>query len=46
MKKRHYVHIVEDDEPTNKKFRRGKDNSDEEYVLTSALIGTIFHQEQ
>ena len=45
-KKRHRAHIVEDDEPTNKTFRREKDDSDEEYVLTTALIGTLSHEEQ
>ena len=41
--RRHHAHVVEDDEPTNKKFRREKDDSDEEYVLISALIETISH---
>ena len=31
-KRRHHAHVVEDDEPTNKRFRREKDDSDEEYV--------------
>ena len=42
-KKRHHVHIVEDNEPTNKRFKREKDDSNEEYVLISALTGTISH---
>ena len=42
-KRRHDAHIVEDDEPTNKIFKREKDESDEEYVLISALTGTITH---
>ena len=42
-KKRHHAHIVEDDEPTNKTFRREKDDSDEEYVLILALTDTISH---
>ena len=29
-KKRHCAHITEDNEPTNKIFRRGNDDSDEE----------------
>ena len=39
-KKRHHAH---DDEPTNKIFRREKDDSDEEYVLISTSNGTISH---
>ena len=42
-KKRHHAHVSEDDEPTNKRFRRENDDSDEEYVLISTLIGTISH---
>ena len=42
-KKRHHAHIVEDNEPTNKRFRREKDDSDEEYVLISTLTCTISH---
>ena len=43
-KKRHHAHIVEDDEPTNKRFIREKDDSDKEYVLISALTDTISHR--
>ena len=43
-KNRHHAHVVEDNEPTNKRFRREKDDSDEEYVLTSTLKGTISHE--
>ena len=42
-KKRHHAYVVEDNEPTNKRFRREKDDSDKEYVLISSLIGTISH---
>ena len=45
-KERHHAHVVKDDEPTNKRFRREKDDLDEEYVLTSTLTGTISHEEQ
>ena len=45
-KKRHYPHFSEDDEPTNKRFKREEDHSYEEYVLTLALTGTISHGEQ
>ena len=41
---RHHANISEDDEPTNKRFKREKDDSDEEYVLISTLIGTISHR--
>ena len=44
--KRHHAHIVEDDEPTNKRFRGEKDDSDEEYVLTATLANTLPHEEQ
>ena len=43
-KKRHHVHVAEHDEPINKSFRRENDNSYEEYVLISALTGTISHE--
>ena len=43
MKWRHHAHVSKDDEPTNKIFKREKDDSDEEYVLISALTGTITH---
>ena len=42
-KKRHHAHIVEDNEPANKKFRREKDDSDEEYMLIPTLTSTISH---
>ena len=44
--KRGTAHIAEDDEPTNKRFKREKDDSDEEYVLTTTLTSTISHEEQ
>ena len=44
-KKRHDAHIAKDNEPTNKRFRREKGDSDEEYVLISTLTGTISHEE-
>ena len=40
---RHHAHIVKENEPTNKRFRRENDDSDEEYVLISALTSTISH---
>ena len=43
QKKRHHAHIAEDDEPTNKRFKQEKDDSDEEYVLFSTLTATISH---
>ena len=46
MKKRHHAHTTEYNETKNKIFRREKDDSNEEYVLTSALTGTISHEEQ
>jgi hypothetical protein len=39
--KRHHVHAAEDDEPDRKKA--GGDDSSEEYVLISALTGTVTH---
>ena len=39
--KRHHAHAAEDDEPVQKKAR--EDDSSEEYVLISALTGTITH---
>ena len=45
-KNKHHAHIVEDDEPIDKIFRREKDDLDEDYVLTSSLIGTISHEEK
>ena len=43
MKMRHHAHFSEDDEQTNKIFRRDKDDAGEEYVLISTLIGAISH---
>lgn len=37
--KRHHANVAEDDEPVEKRER--KDDSDEEYVLISSLIGTV-----
>ena len=43
-KKRHHAHTTEDDEPTIKRLKAEIDSSsDEEYVLISALTGTISH---
>ena len=42
-KRWHHAHVAMDDEPTNKRFRREKDDSHEEYVLISTLIRTIPH---
>ena len=44
-KNRHHAHVSKDDEPTNKIFRREKDDLDEEYVLTSTLTRTISNEE-
>ena len=41
-KKRHHANIVEHDKPTNKRTREYS-STDEEYVLISALDGTITH---
>ena len=41
--KKTHAHTAEDNEPTNKRFKREKDDSDEEYVLISTLTGTISH---
>jgi hypothetical protein len=38
--KRHHVHTVEDDEPP-KKVAKEDESNDEEYVLISALTGTV-----
>ena len=43
-KRRHHSHVTEDDEPTNKGFKREKVYSDEEYVLISELTGSISHR--
>ena len=42
-RKRDHAHVVEDNEPTNKRFRREKDDSNEEHALILALMGTISH---
>ena len=44
-KRRYHAHVAEDDEPSTKRFRQESDDSssDEEYVLISALMGTISH---
>ena len=39
--KRHHVNAAEDEEPVQKKERNN--DSDDEYVLISALTGTITH---
>ena len=39
-KRRHHAHAIEDDEPSTKRI---KQESDEEYVLISAIMGTITH---
>ena len=39
-KRRHHAHAAEDDEPSTKRTRQ---DSDEEFVLISSLIGTITH---
>ena len=44
-KKRHYAHVAKDDESTNKRIRREKDDLDEEYVLTATLTDNISHEE-
>ena len=43
MKKGYHAHTAEDNEPKNKRFIREKDDSNEGYVLISALTGTISH---
>ena len=44
-KKRHHAHTIEDDEPPMKRTRGDSEDSssDEEYVLISALTGTVSH---
>ena len=44
-KKRHHAHIAENDEPSKKRIKQESDDSssDENYVLISALTGTITH---
>ena len=39
-KRRHHAHATEDDEPSTKRI---KQESDEEYVLISALMGNTTH---
>ena len=39
-KRRHHAHAVEDDEPSTKRIRQ---ESEDEYVLISALTGTVSH---
>ena len=43
--KRHHAHDAEDDETSKKRIKQDSDDSssDEEYVLISALTGTITH---
>ena len=42
---RHHDHAIEDDEPSTKRIKQESDDysSDEEYILISALTGTITH---
>ena len=44
-KKRHHAHAAEDDDPSKKIIKQDSDgsSSDEEYVLISALTGTVTH---
>ena len=44
-KRRHHAHAIEYDEPSTKRIKQESDDSssDEEYVLISALTGTITH---
>ena len=44
-KRRHHGHTVEDDEPSIKTIKQESDDSssDEEYVMISALTGTVTH---
>ena len=43
-KRTHHSHTAEDDEPSTKRIRQESDSSSgEEYVLISALMGTISH---
>ena len=43
-KRRYHAHAVEDDEPSTKRNKQESDSSsDEEYVLISALTGTVSH---
>ena len=43
-KRRHHARVSEDDQLTNKRSRREKDGSNEEYVLISTLTDTISHE--
>ena len=44
-KRRHHSHATEDDEPSSKRIRQESDDSssEDEYVLISALTGTVSH---
>ena len=44
-KRRHHAHATEDDEPSTKRIKQESDDSssEDEYVLISALMGTISH---
>ena len=44
-KRRHHAHTVEDDDPPRKRVKQESEDSssDEEYVLISALTGTVKH---
>ena len=44
-KRRHHAHTVEDYDPPKKKVKQESEDStsDEEYVLISALMGTVTH---
>ena len=44
-KKKHHAHTAEDDEPPKNRAKQESDysSSDEEYVLISALMGTVTH---
>ena len=44
-KRRHHAHATEDDEPSTNRIRQESDDSlsEEEYVLISALTGTVSH---
>ena len=44
-KRRHHAHAAEDDEPSTKRIKQESDDSssEDEYVLISALMGTVSH---
>ena len=44
-KRRHHAHTVEDDDPPKKKVKQESEDSssEDEYVLISALTGTVTH---